>query len=148
MSMKEQKCSADSSYAACLYYSANALARLMGKMADEAFATTGLSASYAVLMMTVTAEPGICPRDISQHMQLSPSTVTRLIEKMEHRGLLLRKSTGKFTEVYPTEAGLEMVPVIQQAWQELQGRYEALLGAQEARELVTQMTAAVIQLES
>ena len=145
--MKEQKCSADASYAACLYYSANTLARLMGKMADEAFTPAGLSASYAVLMMTVTAEPGICPRDISQHMQLSPSTVTRLIEKMEYRGLLLRKSTGKFTEVCPTEAGLEMVPVIQQAWQSLQRHYESLLGVQEARDLVCQMTAAVAKIE-
>lgn len=146
--MKEQKCPADTSYAECLYYSANAFARLMAKMADDAFLPTGLSASYAVLMMTVNHQPGICPRDISQHMQLSPSTVTRLIEKMEYRGFLERRSTGKFTEVYPTAAGTELMPVIQRAWQKLQATYEAVLGQAEAQDLVQRITGAVAKLDA
>lgn len=145
--MKEQKCPADASYAECLYYAANAFARLMAKMADEAFAPTGLGSSYAVLMVTVNNHPGICPRDISQRMQLSPSTVTRLIEKMEYRGYLRRHSTGKFTEVYPTERGTALLPVIKEAWQVLQARYEEVLGEAEAQALVQQITGAVAQLD-
>ena len=73
-------------YCTCLYHSANAFARVISKMADEAFAPTGLSTSYAFLLMTVNETPGIQPKIISCHMQLTPSTVTRLIEKMEYRG--------------------------------------------------------------
>lgn len=146
--MKEQKCPADASYAECLYYAANAFARQMTKMADDAFLPTGLSASYAVLMMTVNNHPGICPRDISQRMQLTPSTITRLIEKMEYRGYLERRSTGKFTEVYPTDAGQALVPVIQSAWKNLQAHYEGLLGPKEAHALVQRLTGAVAQLDA
>jgi len=50
-------------------------------------------------------------------MQLTPSTVTRLIEKMEHKGLLTRKPVGKFTEVYPTptEKGEKLDKVIKES---------------------------------
>ena len=72
-----------SKYCGCLYYSVNALSRVMTKIADEEFGVTGLSSSYAFLLMTVNEKPGIQPKEISQHMQLTPSTVTRLVEKME-----------------------------------------------------------------
>ena len=52
--------------------------------------------------------PGIQPKEISKYMQLTPSTVTRLIEKMEHKGLLTRKHVGRTTEVYPTQQSLDL----------------------------------------
>ena len=80
-----------SKYCGCLYYSSNALARMMTKMADEEFAVTGLTSSYAFLLMSVNAKPGIQPMELSEHVQLTPSTITRLIEKMEVKQLLERK---------------------------------------------------------
>ena len=53
-----------SKYCGCLYYSANALSRIMTKMADEEFASAGLSSSYAFLLMTVNHKPGIQPKEI------------------------------------------------------------------------------------
>ena len=68
-----------SPYCNCLYYSANALSRLMTRMADEEFALAGVSSSYAFLLMTVNGQPGIQPKEISQKRQLTPSTVTRFL---------------------------------------------------------------------
>ena len=62
--------------AVCLYYSANALARNMTKLADEEFAVTGLSSSYAFFTYDGLFKTGIQPKEISHHMQLTPSTVT------------------------------------------------------------------------
>ena len=114
--MKEE----ESKYCSCLYYSANALARVMTKMADEAFASIGMSSSYAFLLMTVNEQPGIQPTAISKQMQLSPSTVTRLIEKMEPKGLLERKQVGRATEVYPTEASMELNNKIKRGMEKLE----------------------------
>ena len=75
-------------YCGCLYYSANALSRMMTKMADEAFAKTGLAPSYAFMLMSINHKPGIHPKELSEHMQLTPSTVTRLLEKLEAKNLL------------------------------------------------------------
>ena len=132
-----EKCK--SKYCGCLYYSANALARIMTKLADEEFAVVGLTSSYAFLLMTVNDKPGIQPKEISLHMQLTPSTVTRLIEKMEYRGFLQRKHIGRITEVYPTQLSTDLQPKIKKAWKSLYQRYSDSLG----KERVDNITAMI-----
>lgn len=136
-----------SKYCGCLYYSANALARVMTKMADEEFAITGLSSSYAFLLMTVNDKPGIQPKEISQHMQLSPSTVTRLVEKMEYKGYLLRNQVGRGTEVHPTKLGQELHPKIKEAWKNLYAMYTSLIGESKANKLTNMINQAYDQLD-
>lgn len=138
----------DSKYCTCLYHSANAFARVMTKMADEAFSQTGLSPSYAFLLMTVNDAPGIQPKAISRQMQLTPSTVTRLIEKMEYRGLLERKSVGRATEVFPTEKSLALKPELKKAWQSLYKQYNTILGKDEARKLTDDIYSAYAAIDN
>ena len=104
-------------------------------MADEEFSVTGLTASYAFLLMSVNGKPGIQPKELSQHMQLTPSTVTRLVEKMEHRGYLKRKHVGRTTEVYPTTLSKDLDPKIKEAWQNLYKHYSDLIGKVEGDRL-------------
>lgn len=129
----------DSKYCGCLYYSANALARVMTKLAEDAFATTGLAPSYAFLLMSVNEKPGIQPKEISEHMQLAPSTVTRLIEKLEYKGLLTRNSCGRATEVLPSAEGKQLQPKLKAAWRDLHARYEELIGEETAKRLTAEI---------
>ena len=129
-----KKC--ESKYCGCLYYSVNALSRAITKMADEEFSKTGLqSTSYAFLLMTVNENPGIQPKEISDYMQLTPSTVTRLIEKMEARELLKREHSGRITKVFPTQNSLDMDTKIKEAWHNLHNRYSEILGEDESQKL-------------
>ena len=128
-----EKC--ETKYCGCLYYSANALARVMTRMAEEEFASTGLTPSYAFVLMTVNSQPGIQPKELSQHMQLTPSTVTRLVEKLEARGFLERNIIGRSTEIYPTSKSLELNDKIEEAWKNLYNRYSNLVGENEGKEL-------------
>lgn len=137
----------NSKYCGCLYFSTNALSRLMTKMADEEFATTGLSTSYAFLLMTVNTKPGIQPKEISEQMQLTPSTITRLIEKMEQKKLLERKSTGRTTEVYPTEKSKKLDIKIKRAWKNLYKRYSDLIGEEVAKRLTVNIYDTVKKIE-
>ena len=124
-----------SKYCSCLYHSANALSRIMTKISDEEFAELGLSSSYAFLLMSVNEKQGIQPKEISEQMQLTASTVTRLIEKLEYRGLLKRESVGRTTEVYSTSSGQELQPKLKKIWQRLYKRYADILGAENAHKL-------------
>jgi DNA-binding MarR family transcriptional regulator len=117
----------------------------MTKMAEEEFAITGLAPSYAFLLMSVNEKPGIQPKGLSEQMQLSPSTVTRLIEKMELRGFVERKSMGRVTEVYPTVKSKELDPKIKEAWQNLYKRYSGIIG-KEADDLTGAVYSAVKKL--
>jgi DNA-binding MarR family transcriptional regulator len=127
----------DAKYCGCLYYSANALARVLTRLAEEEFAITGLAPSYAFLLMTVNDKPGIQPTDISKHMKLTPSTITRLIERMEQKGFVERKAHGKFTQVFPTEKSRELDRKIHEAWANLYNRYTNVLGEERTRELTS-----------
>ena len=134
-------------YCSCLYYSANALARVMTKISDEEFSKLGLSSSYAFLLMTVNNKQGIQPKEISEKMQLTASTVTRLIEKMEYRGYLKRQSCGRSTEVYSTEEGLKLQPKLKELWQNLYKRYADAMGKEKADKLTADIYEATLKLE-
>jgi len=136
----------ESKYCGCLYYSSNALARVMTRLAEEEFASTGLTPSYAFVLMTVSSQPGIQPKDLSTHMQLTPSTVTRLVEKLEFRGLVERKNTGRSTEIHPTSKGQELIGIIERSWKNLYERYSNQIGEEEAKELTQKMNDALDKL--
>jgi DNA-binding MarR family transcriptional regulator len=110
-------------------------------MAEEEFAVTGLSPSHAFVLMTVCHKPGLQAGEISREMQLTPSTVTRLVEKLEHRRLLERESVGRSTRVTPTAAATELLPAVKAAWSRLYTRYTTLLG----KEAAAQLTAATYE---
>jgi MarR family transcriptional regulator, organic hydroperoxide resistance regulator len=132
-----------SEYCGCLYYSTNALARIMTRMAEEEFANTGLAPSYAFILMSVNAKPGIQPKELSDHMLLMASTVTRLVEKLEYKGFVKRKYEGRNTEVYPTTKSLNLDPAIKTSWQNLYKRYSKLIGKEESKNLTFKINHAI-----
>jgi MarR family transcriptional regulator, organic hydroperoxide resistance regulator len=115
-------------FAACLLFSANALARAITHIGDEAFARLGLTYSHAYLLWEIVESPGITPTVLSERMFLSPSTITRLIEKLEQKNLVIRQSEGKNTLVSPTELGRILHPQIVEAAQQNTLRYMEIIG--------------------
>ena len=136
----------DSKYCGCLYYSCNALSRVLTKMADEAFSSTGHSSSYAFLLMIVNEKPGVQPKEISEQMQLTPSTVTRLVERLEFRGFVTRNQVGRTTEVFPTEQSLALNDKLKAAWKSLFDRYTNLIGKEASVALTAGINQANISL--
>lgn len=129
----------ESTYNDCLYFSSNALARMLTRMADEEFGKLGLSPSHAFLLMSVIDKPSIQPGKLSDELQLSPSTVTRLVEKMEYRGYLERHSEGRAAHVHPTQQCLDLDDELHKAWQSLINRYKNILGDRYSK-VLTEMT--------
>jgi DNA-binding MarR family transcriptional regulator len=108
-------------------------------MADEAFRELGLTSSYALLLMLVDDQPGIQPTQLSKELQLTPSTITRLVEKMEYRGFLERRSEGRSTHIQLTEKGEDLQPKLRRAWDQLSDKYTGILGDRYT-EVLTEMT--------
>ena len=129
----------DSKYCKCLYFTANALARKIEKLALESWSRVSLSPSHAYLLMLVAEKPGIQPTSLSEHLQLQPSTITRLIEKLEGKKLLIRTYEGKLTNVYPTPKGKDMLPRLHECLHEFYSRYSEILGKDESARLVQNM---------
>ncbi len=129
----------ESKFSQCLYFTANSLARKIEKLAQESWSKVDLSPSHAYLLMMVIEEPGVQPGFIAEHLQLQPSTVTRLIEKLEEKKLLIRTTEGKLTNVYPTPKGKELSPVLKECMNEFYSNYAAVLGKEESARLVQNM---------
>lgn len=126
----------------CLFFTTNALARTVTRMADEAFRPTGLSPSHALLVMLVNERGGSSQKELCQGLQLAPSTVTRFVDALIHRGFLRRESRGKGVWIFPTENGRGLQKPIADAWIRLYRRYTEILGMADTESLTRQMDAA------
>lgn len=129
----------DSKYCQCLYFSSNALARKVEKLANASWEKLGLTASHAYILMLAIEQPGIQPSELVKHLLLSPSTITRLIEKLEGKKLVVRTMEGKLTNVYPTPKAKSMLPELKECLQEFYLQYTAILGKEESARLVGQI---------
>lgn len=112
----------------CLYFTVNSLVRTINRLAEEEFMPTGLAPSIAFIQMIVNKNTGIAQNEIAKRMNLAPSTITRFIDKLERRGMIVRVMKGKISHISPTPEGLELQPVIEKAWTALFERYSEILG--------------------
>ena len=129
----------ESRYCKCMYFSTHALARKIEKLAVESWKPVNLSPSHGYLLMTVIEEPGIQPGTLADEMQLKPSTITRLIEKLEEKKLVVRTSEGKMTNVYPTPKGKDYHKKLKECMDHFYSSYCAVLGKEECFKMITNM---------
>ena len=130
-SMKKEK----SQYSNCLCHASNALARNMTALMNKELGKLGLTSSYAYLLMSVADEPGITPKQVSHSLELSQSTVTRLVEKMVFRGLLSRKQDGRNIEITLTEEGRSLMPKVYECIEAFNKNFRELIGEEKVEEL-------------
>ena len=130
----------------CLYFTANSLARVITRMAEEEFRKTGLSPSHAFLMMLVNEHPGIAQKELADNLQLAPSTVTRFVDSLVYKGYLTRQTEGKASKVFPTDEGKNLRSIIDDAWTNLHMRYAKVLGLREGDALTAMIDAAYDKL--
>jgi DNA-binding MarR family transcriptional regulator len=126
----------ESRYAMCLYFTSSALARKVEKLAQQSWDKVGLSPSHAYLLMIALEEPGVQPSALAAQLQLQPSTVTRLIEKLEEKKLIVRITSGKTTSVYPTPKAKDIYPKMIECVKEFTANCSALVGEDEGIKLI------------
>ncbi len=136
-----------STYCKCLYYAANALSRNITKIAEDSFASVDLAPSYAFIVMTVNKNPGVNAGELAKIMMLKPSTITRLVEKLEKSSLIKRFHEGKQVLIFPTKTSMELDSKIKEAWAGMYNKYVDLLGKEFADKLTQDVFKAANLLE-
>ncbi len=124
-------CTKNNPLECCLFFTANSLARDITRMGEEEFAGIGMTPSYAFLLTLAIESPGISQKEISEGMNLAPSTVSRFIDALIKRDLLTKTIQGRTTYIHPTEKGIQLKESIKKVWTNLYERYSKILGKKE-----------------
>lgn len=112
----------------------------MSRLAEEAFARTGWSPSHAFVMITVNRfDKGVIPSRIAKELHLTPSTVTRLLDKLEQKAMVMRETDGKNSLVKPTKNSLALNDELLTSWNLLFENYKQLLGKDFSEKLADQL---------
>jgi len=135
-----------SKYCGCLFFSANALARMMTDLADRSFAELRLPAAHAFILMTVNRQPGITIGEIAKIHLLASSTVSRLVERLEQQGWLRREPQRRIVRVVPLEKSKARQKDLERLWQAIFDQYSAVLGKSHGQKLTEEISSAYYDL--
>lgn len=124
----------------CLFFTANSLARIITRMGEEEFAKVGMTPSYAFLLTLAVDSPGISQKELASQLHMAPSTVSRFVDALVTKQLIVKETEGRNTYIHPTDTGRELHPLIAKAWRGLYERYSEILGHEEG-DLLAKMTA-------
>ncbi|HEX4959050.1 MAG TPA: MarR family transcriptional regulator [Lacibacter sp.] len=123
------------------------MSRKIEKLALQVWSKVDLSPSHAYLLMMVLDEPGIQPSALVDELLLTPSTITRLIEKLEEKKLVYRTTEGKITNVYATAKAKDIAPKLNSCVEEFYKSYSSILGKEESAQMVQRMNKITDKLE-
>lgn len=119
----------DNFFSTYLYFSAGALAREVEKLAIECWKPTRLSPSHAHLLLHLSLiHDAVSPGRLARSLFLSPSTITRLLQKLEKKELVYRIVYDRARMVLITTKGAELIPLIDECDHAFRKRCEELLG--------------------
>lgn len=118
-------------------FSSTKLAREFNKIGEEAFKKLGLSPSHAMLIYVVNQNDEIQQKELGERLYLTPSTITRFIEKLEYKGLVIKRSEGKNVYVSTTEQGKALQTEIIESWNRLHILYEDILTDEETKQFIS-----------
>jgi len=125
----------NSRYSSCVYFASGALARKIEKLANEAWQVIDLSPSHGYLLLLVLDEPGIQPNKLVKELLLSPSTITRLTDKLETKKLVQRSSEGKLINIFPTAKARALQPQMKNCMNCFSEKYAQMLGKEDSSTL-------------
>lgn len=137
----------DSRFAECLYFASAALARKVEKIAVQAWKPVELPPSHGYLLMAVLADPGIQPSSLAAVLHLEPSTITRFIDKLEQKKLLIRTTEGKTSSVFPTRKAKELLPLMENCVNTFTKQYSEIIGVDEGHRIVKSIGKVADQLD-
>jgi len=120
---------ADSPFSDSLFFAAGALSREIEKLALECWKPSGLSPSLGQVLYYLLCYARVTgPMIIARNLFLSPSTVTRLLEKLEKKGLVLRFNYDRMRMVQASDKAFEMESLISECMLRFERRCAALIG--------------------
>jgi len=117
----------------CLFFSLSKVSRMLKKEADDKFAVTGLSPSHAFILYIVCLKERIHQKEVGDYLMLTPTTMTRFVDKLVSKHLVEREIEGKNVYLCATAEGEQLKPQVMKAWDNLNQLLNATLTEEEKK---------------
>ena len=91
----------------CLFFSANRLANVLRRIVNDVYEETGIATPHIYLLILVNQYPGITVSELSEKLDIAPSTCTRFVNSLEKQGILHKEQDWKTVHITLTEYGKE-----------------------------------------
>lgn len=139
-----EKKAVETAHSDSLYFASTALARQIEKIAREAWKPSKLHPSHAHLLSLMLTDIDIFgittgglsyPGFLSKELLLSPSTITRLLKKLEKMGLVTRIPYEHLMVIQPTDKARALKPILDQCEHAFIMQCTGLLGDREMNSL-------------
>ena len=91
----------------------NIISRCSTMVRNDALSDTGLKGSHYAYILTLCRRPGISQEQLSRHIYINKSNVTRHLAQLEKLGYVERKQSEddkRVILVYPTQKAIDIQP--------------------------------------
>lgn len=100
----------------CILYNIKKFERELNRIVEEEFKTLDLHHTYAYILTYMSAHDYVKTKDIARTLNLSSSTVTRMITKLEDEKLIIKGSDHSPVDISLSKKGNDLIPEISEAW--------------------------------
>lgn len=94
------------------YFSIKKLNRILEKKTEETYRKIGLSHTYALTLFILSQEDGKCYKDLADILCITAPSMTKIIEKLNHRDLVNIIPNGRTKQIYLSDKGKDLADVI------------------------------------
>ena len=136
----------DSVFANSLYFAGGAFSRAVEKLAGECWKLSGLTPSQGYLLLLLIDNSHAYSCYISKELRVNPSTVTRLADQLQAKGLISRIIYRGWTYLSATDKALGLLRTLVDCDNAFRKRCTAILGENAPRNLATSLNQATDRL--
>ncbi len=93
--------------------------------ADDELSTVGIHVGQEMMLLQLWAEDGLTQSQLAQCAKVEPPTMTKMVQRMEHAGLVVRRpdpQDARISRVYLTEQGRSLEQPVLRVWTQLEER--------------------------
>ena len=130
----------DSILQKCLFFTANRLANVLRRIVNDVYSETGIAAPYVYLLIVVNQYPGITITELSEKLDISPSTCTRFVDALVKQGILKKEQKWKTVHVDLTDYGREKTESIDAGIAKFREKCTQIISSEEYDELAKAMS--------
>jgi len=135
----------------CLYFNVNALARAVNKQWAEAFEQYNLSPAHGYMLRAVLSNPGISQKSLAVELKLEKSTITRFVDALQKKGLVVRKKSSKEDarelSIYATKKAKKLHADLEALGDNLYQTMISKIGEKELKFLVSKLRESAIKFK-